>query len=429
MTHVAIDDDIWLWSSGHRLNRTVAESWATASVFEFAQSFRRLIGIWTREIALEELPAAASESVSSGLKILRARGKTWTRGEAFADQVESLFVNPQNVHSNKQTTDPDIKLIPENCARSAILFGPAGASKTTVVRNVASAIKWDYVELHSSHFVADGMPAVQRTADQIFRRLYELDRAVILFDEIDELVRERDEKSESYGRFLTTSMLPRLAELWKSRRVLYFVATNHIEYFDRAITRAERFDAVWFMSPPSFEEKVKRIEEILEGTHQISMSWKVQKSDIDRAFPEPAAGNNQPQRLEKANMLAKFALLRWDELDELAFDLAKESRASEIEVDPECMAKALGRVTDKSWRPVNEYLKFKTDQDYGRRDFGKLNYWRVADGSDTDALGVLLIGTDVKYLKYAADEAGEISLPGYVVSRSGPAEISIKKMP
>src|SRR5262249_3503809 len=34
------------WSSGHRI-KPGRESWATASVFEFAQALRRLVGIWT----------------------------------------------------------------------------------------------------------------------------------------------------------------------------------------------------------------------------------------------------------------------------------------------------------------------------------------------------------------------------------------------
>ena len=120
-------------------------------------------------------------------------------------------------------------------ARGAILFGPPGTSKTTLSRSVASAIGWNYVELYASHFVAGGLPEVQRTADRIFKQLMQLDRTVILFDEIDELVREREMESDAFGRFLTTSMLPRLAELWKAAKSDVLVATNHIEYFDRRL--------------------------------------------------------------------------------------------------------------------------------------------------------------------------------------------------
>ena len=87
--------------------------------------------------------------------------------------------------------EPDSQPVKEDQARAAILFGPPGASKTTLCRSIAEAIGWSYVELHASHFVAEGLSRVQRTADNIFKQLMQLDNTVILFDEIDELVRAR----------------------------------------------------------------------------------------------------------------------------------------------------------------------------------------------------------------------------------------------
>ena len=63
-------------------------------------------------------------------------------------------------------------------------------------------------------WVSDGLAGVQKVADRIFGHLMQLDHAVVLFDEVDELVHPRDDGgSDHLSRFLTTSMLPRLAEL------------------------------------------------------------------------------------------------------------------------------------------------------------------------------------------------------------------------
>src|SRR6185503_8660571 len=129
-------------------------------------------------------------------------------------------------------------------------------------RTLSAAVGWEYVELHPSHFVAGGLPNVQRTADEIFTRLKELHRCVVLFDEIDELMRERETEPDAFGRFLTTSMLPKLAELWKQRRIIYFVATNHVEYFDQAVIRDQRFDALLMVPPPAFDVKVERLRSL-----------------------------------------------------------------------------------------------------------------------------------------------------------------------
>src|SRR6185503_10889466 len=85
----------------------------------------------------------------------------------------------------------------------------------------------------------------------------------VLFDEIDELLRTRENgESNPFSRFLTTSMLPKMARLWEQRRVLFFVATNHLEETDSAIKRSQRFDALLFVPPPSFDTKVRELAKV-----------------------------------------------------------------------------------------------------------------------------------------------------------------------
>ena len=250
---VRADSKAFGWSSGHRPNRKQPESWATASVYWYVNCLRRLIGIWTRETAARELGVSTKRgSEKNAVQTIVDRGNTWSRGpDNVAVQLMTLFVNPILSRESVDPLEPDNEPIQKEWCYS---FGPPGTSKTTLSRSVASAIGWNYVELYASHFVAGGLPEVQRTADRIFKQLMQLDRTVILFDEIDELVREREMESDAFGRFLTTSMLRRLAE-WKRRKVMYFVATNHIEYFDSAIVRAERFDAIVHVPPPSFQRQ------------------------------------------------------------------------------------------------------------------------------------------------------------------------------
>ena len=178
--------------------------------------------------------------------------------------------------------------------------------------------------------MADGLPNVQRTANQIFERLVELDRTVVLFDEIDELVRAREKEHDAFGRFLTTSMLPKLAELWKRRKVIYFIATNHISFFDPAVIRAERFDALIHVSPPSLERKLDRLESLLRGRSLTVASVALTHEEVEQALqcagkacPKRAgsgadAGKHDSDNTEGAGplpegcILAKFLLMRSD---------------------------------------------------------------------------------------------------------------------
>jgi len=310
--------------------------------------------------------------------MLKERTRTWASGNELTNRLTTLFTNPIASKTADDPLEPDNLPIEVNSARSAILYGPPGTSKTTIVRALAGVIGWDYVELHASHFVADGLPNVQRKADEIFNSLMELDHAIVLFDEIDELVREREDEPDAFGRFLTTSMLPKLAELWKSRKIMYFVASNHISYFDRAITRSERFDAVIFVSPPSFEAKRDELIELLDQRHGKTVHFDVPKSAIDEAMPKFRLSDD-PKKLAKkqlppSKVLAKFVLLRWDELAELAHHLNK-SIPDGGKIDKDKLAEALRQVRDGRWRTQREYFEYWLGPSYERRDFSKTRTW------------------------------------------------------
>lgn len=386
------------WTSGHTFNRGV-ESWATASVFAYAQTLRILLGIWTRDEALGALNhKAASRTKEAALSDLHQRA-TWTHPD-LPDLLASMFINPIVGAPAVETIDPDRPLIGKDFSRSAILFGPPGTGKTFLISAVAEAIGWRYVELHPSHFVSEGLPDVQRTADGIFSKLMELDHVVILFDEIDELVRERELEPDQFGRFLTTSMLPRLAELWKARKVIYFVATNHIEYFDRAVTRSERFDAIIFLSPPSFEIKCKQVLKLLKDKYAVIAAFgdDVSEKAIYAAFPKASCddaekGSSGEARKEAkaaplppSSTISKFALIRFDELDGVALQLSELLGDSKT-ITADVLSESLRRLRDGKARGLGEYCRFISDPDgYERFDASKSASWIVTEieGLDLD---------------------------------------------
>ena len=382
---ISNDHTRWGWNSGHRTNRNEPESWATASVYAFAQCLRRLLGIWTRELAAGELKVTRpSRSRKDALSVLADRGNTWADDNKTAStQLITLFVNPCRYFGAGNILEPDDQPIRKEQARGAILFGPPGTSKTTLSAAVADAIGWDYVELHASHFVADGLPNVQKTADALFKRLMQLDRTVILFDEIDELVRARELEPDAFGRFLTTSMLPKLAELWKARKVIYFIATNHIRFFDSAVTRAERFDALVHVAPPSFKKKLDRVVHLLnENSIQVA-PHRLSRRDVESALhsarrelqaQDGASDTPLPQR----HILAKFMLMRWDQLEQLASAIkACHPSQRTITLSRSLMEQALTAIADPFFATCEPFRDFIESARYEQRDYSKTQVWQI----------------------------------------------------
>ena len=192
----------------------------------------------------------------------------------------------------------------------------------------------------------------------------ELDHSVVLFDEIDELVREREvDAVDAFGRFLTTSMLPKLAQLWENRKLMYFVATNHIIYFDRAITRSGRFDALIFVSPPSFSAKIAELLRLLQSTGR-SVTVKITQAEVDESIDlayqrikKTEKGDREKLLDEEIaeDVLSKFALLRWDEIKWVATPLLPEAMSAVV-IDRPALEKALKRIR-RSYRELWEYCR------------------------------------------------------------------------
>lgn len=247
------------WNSGgqiHTLRGGQPESWATATVHIYLSMLERFLSAACSSRVLEQYHATYGE-----------RGPLW---DDLVDSEVELVGEPAT--SAKRILEKEMiepirttggTQLPRR--KSALLFGPPGTSKTTIVRALAVKIGWPFVLVNPSAFLSDGLWNIYGRADDVFGDLVDLDRAVVLFDEMDGLVQSRDESTDggrldAAGQFLTTSMLPKLAMLNDVGRILFFMATNHRSSFDTAILRPGRFDLLICMGPPSWARKLDRLE-------------------------------------------------------------------------------------------------------------------------------------------------------------------------
>lgn len=143
--------------------------------------------------------------------------------------------------------------------RAAIFFGAPGTSKTELLKEVAKFLGWPFLSIDPSMLLRNGIDGIQAEANTIFRILEQTEGVVVLFDEFDEQVQDREsDRSEQPSRLLTTAMLPKLASMHKRGTLVFIILTNNIARFDLAIRRPGRFDRVLQVMPPTSEAKLDK---------------------------------------------------------------------------------------------------------------------------------------------------------------------------
>lgn len=149
---------------------------------------------------------------------------------------------------------------------SLVLHGPPGSSKTSLAEALAREIlradpksKAEFIRITPADFTRRGEDQLDAEAASIFELLSFTRRTVILFDEIDDLLRRR--KPESQKRFfdlVVPAMLNRLQDLREvapKQEIFFLLATNFIDTIEPALIRKGRIDESLPLVYPDVESR------------------------------------------------------------------------------------------------------------------------------------------------------------------------------
>lgn len=248
------------WHSEHVNNPGLIQLWDTSQVVEFMLSYRALL---QRSVAGRTLEL-------SGLKENRSGGRRPDDPVKKWDQIERDF-EPQLGSSKEEQVYNKIRksfIVPwaenqEEKASSMLLYGPPGTGKSTVGENIAKALGMRMITVTVSDFLGRGGAYVEARAKAIFQTLEAQFDTVILFDEIDAFLLDRDspryDKQDTLFQFLTPGMLTKINDLHKLARSIFIIATNYKDRIDPAIQRKGRIDQHYLLGLPD----KKRREAIL----------------------------------------------------------------------------------------------------------------------------------------------------------------------
>jgi ATPase family associated with various cellular activities (AAA) len=125
--------------------------------------------------------------------------------------------------------------------RGVLLYGPPGTGKTLLARALAHESGARFLHVRATDVVSKWYGEAERRLQQAFDRARHETPAVLFFDEIDAIARDRDASHEATHRIVST-FLENMDGLREVEGVIVLAATNRPEAVDEALVRPGRFD-------------------------------------------------------------------------------------------------------------------------------------------------------------------------------------------
>lgn len=250
------------WESEHTYVPGRIHLWQTSQVLLYLQHYAAMLQQHVARVSLRAARVGTERPFPNNLAVLSRRWETWQEGEPVSgagadyrvyERIGNAFVHPREPRS--EDGDP---LWPRY---SMLLYGPPGTGKSTVAKELARSLGYRLLTITPSDFLSAGPDEIEARAKAIFKMLEQQSDFVILFDEIDRLLLDRDSgwytAQSDLFQLLTPGMLTKLNDLAKRRRSIFVLATNYRERIDPAIKRAGRIDEQYLVLPPDLAQRKK----------------------------------------------------------------------------------------------------------------------------------------------------------------------------
>jgi len=261
------------WESDHTYTLDRIHLWQTSQVVIFLQHY---VGMFDEDVAQTSLQLAGFPRLALQHGRPKEDLEVWvewkqheplTTGSAQSpyrvyEQIEADFVTPRLAGKE---ADPSF---------SMLLYGPPGTGKSRIAETLAITLGFPLLTVTPSDFLTAGAERMEARTKAVFRVLEQQTDVVVLFDEFDQLLLDRDTKlyreQGDVFKLLTPGMLTKLNDLAKLRRVVLIVATNYYERIDRAIKRPGRIDARYLILPPDLSQRERHLAKVINAWSSVS---------------------------------------------------------------------------------------------------------------------------------------------------------------
>jgi transitional endoplasmic reticulum ATPase len=167
--------------------------------------------------------------------------------------------------------------------KGALIYGPPGCGKTLIARALATESGANMILVKGPELLSKWVGESEKGIREIFRKAKASSPCVVIFDELDSLVRAKTGEG-GVSETVLSQLLTEIEEGISSRVVVVGI-TNRPDVLDNSLLRTGRLDLALYVSPPDEKgrleiikiltakmplEKDVKLQEIAVATHNYS---------------------------------------------------------------------------------------------------------------------------------------------------------------
>ena len=183
------------------------------------------------------------------------RSKVWWRDVGGLDDVKEALKDNLISAMKEPTKFTKMGIKPP---KGALIYGPPGCGKTMIARALATESGANMILVKGPELLSKWVGESEKGIREIFRKAKASSPCVVIFDELDSLVRSKSGE----GGVSETVLSQLLTEIEEgiSSRVVVLGITNRPDVLDNSLLRTGRLDLVLYVPPPDERGRLEIIK-------------------------------------------------------------------------------------------------------------------------------------------------------------------------
>ena len=199
------------------------------------------------------------------------RSKVWWQDVGGLEEVKEALTDNLIAAMKEPTKFTKMGIKPP---KGALIYGPPGCGKTLIARALATESGANMILVKGPELLSKWVGESEKGIREIFRKAKAASPCVVIFDELDSLVRSKSGEG-GVSETVLSQLLTEIEEGISSRVVVVGI-TNRPDVLDNSLLRTGRLDLVLYVAPPDERGRLEIIK-ILTAKMPLDKDVKLQE--------------------------------------------------------------------------------------------------------------------------------------------------------